>query len=225
MPIAEERAKYAVRAAPSIRGAPWAMQPGEGVGLDAVIACHSPQISHVFYMVRTGFKLVADPFSFVVHRPHPPSAGYNHTFTGPAYTRAHRSTEVGRRGRGRGLGLPTAHASARPPAVTSLPHPHNHTRSHSYPYTHLSLSLRNQTMKKLNVLGAELLEDVKSGVYPEHGVTTLAACRPLTRWFDVQHEALGGRGRTGGRAARAWEEASRLAFMRGGLQNPVVAWW
>ncbi|KFM24511.1 Glycosyltransferase-like protein LARGE2 [Auxenochlorella protothecoides] len=92
-----------------------------------------PTISHMHAMVATGFQLVADPSIYVVHRPHIPSAGYNHTFTGPAYTKSHRATAA---------------------------------------------------MEKLSVIGMELIQDVKAGVYPEHGVTALAACRPLERWLQ-----------------------------------------
>ena len=54
----------------------------------------SMQITHIYQMDRMGYNLVVHPFGFVVHRPHSPSAGYNKTFTGPAYTRGHKPTEV-----------------------------------------------------------------------------------------------------------------------------------
>lgn len=53
------------------------------------------QITHIFQMSRMGYNLMVHPFGFIVHRPHPPSAGYNKTFTGPAYSQGHKPTEVG----------------------------------------------------------------------------------------------------------------------------------
>ncbi|KAL6778126.1 hypothetical protein ACKKBG_A17015 [Auxenochlorella protothecoides x Auxenochlorella symbiontica] len=132
------------------------------------------EISHMHAMVATGFQLVADPSIYVVHRPHIPSAGYNHTFTGPAYTKSHRATAA---------------------------------------------------MEKLSVIGMELIQDVKAGVYPEHGVTALAACRPLERWFGAERRGPAEGPGAAPPSAGKRETPSRLAFMRGRLQNPVVAWW
>lgn len=53
-----------------------------------------PQITQIYQMDRMGYNLVVHPHGFVVHRPHLPSAGYNQTFTGPAYTKHHRPTQV-----------------------------------------------------------------------------------------------------------------------------------
>lgn len=39
------------------------------------------------------FRFVGHPNAFVIHRPHAPSSGYNHTFTGKAYSKHHRPTE------------------------------------------------------------------------------------------------------------------------------------
>ena len=36
---------------------------------------------------------MAHPNAWVVHRPHAPSSGYNHTFTGEAYTLKHKPTD------------------------------------------------------------------------------------------------------------------------------------
>lgn len=63
------------------------------------------QITHIYQMDKMGYNLVVHPQGFLVHRPHPPSAGYNNTFTGPAYTRGHKPTEVRALGMGRGCGL------------------------------------------------------------------------------------------------------------------------
>ncbi|RMZ54418.1 hypothetical protein APUTEX25_001994 [Auxenochlorella protothecoides] len=149
---------------------PWFDERFRGYGWD--------KISHMHAMVATGFQLVADPSIYVVHRPHIPSAGYNHTFTGPAYTKSHRATAVGA-----------------------------------------------WAMEKLSVIGMELIQDVKAGVYPEHGVTALAACRPLERWFGAERRGPAEGPGAAPPSAGKRETPSRLAFMRGRLQNPVVAWW
>ena len=47
----------------------------------------------IFQMDAMNFRFVAHPNAFVVHRPHPPSSGYNHTFTGEAYTKTHKPTD------------------------------------------------------------------------------------------------------------------------------------
>lgn len=64
---------------------PWYDERFRGYGWD--------KITHTYQLVHTGFQLVAHPSGFVVHRPHLPSAGYNQTFTGEAYTKSHKPTQ------------------------------------------------------------------------------------------------------------------------------------
>lgn len=64
---------------------PWFDERFRGYGWD--------KISHVYQMAYGKFNFTVHGQAFVVHRPHPPSAAYNATFTGPAYTSKHRSNE------------------------------------------------------------------------------------------------------------------------------------
>lgn len=48
---------------------------------------------HIWQLDAMGFQFIAHPEAWVVHRPHPPSAGYNRTFTGAAYTNKHKGTD------------------------------------------------------------------------------------------------------------------------------------
>ena len=47
----------------------------------------------IFQLDAMNFRFMAHPNAFVIHRPHPPSSGYNHTFTGEAYTQKHKPTD------------------------------------------------------------------------------------------------------------------------------------
>ena len=47
----------------------------------------------IYQMDAMNFHFVAHPNAWVVHRPHPPSSGYNHTFTGEAYSLKHKPTD------------------------------------------------------------------------------------------------------------------------------------
>lgn len=47
----------------------------------------------IYQMDAMNFHFVAHPGAWVVHRPHAPSSGYNHTFTGEAYTLKHKPTD------------------------------------------------------------------------------------------------------------------------------------
>ena len=47
----------------------------------------------IYQMDAMNFHFVAHPNAWVVHRPHAPSSGYNHTFTGEAYTLKHKPTD------------------------------------------------------------------------------------------------------------------------------------
>jgi len=51
------------------------------------------QVMQIFQLDAMNFRFMAHPNAFVVHRPHPPSSGYNHTFTGEAYTQKHKPTD------------------------------------------------------------------------------------------------------------------------------------
>lgn len=64
---------------------PWFDERFRGYGWD--------KISHVYQMAYARFNFTVHGQAFVVHRPHPPSAAYNATFSGPAYTSKHRSNE------------------------------------------------------------------------------------------------------------------------------------
>ena len=66
---------------------PWYDERFRGYGWD--------KITHIFQLARSGYNLMVHPTAFLVHRPHLPSAGYNRTFTGPAYTENHKPTDVG----------------------------------------------------------------------------------------------------------------------------------
>lgn len=44
------------------------------------------QVMQVYQMDAMNFRFLGHPSAWVVHRPHAPSSGYNHTFTGEAYT-------------------------------------------------------------------------------------------------------------------------------------------
>ncbi len=51
------------------------------------------QVMQIYQMDAQAFHFVAHPNAWVVHRPHAPSSGYNHTFTGEAYTLKHKPTD------------------------------------------------------------------------------------------------------------------------------------
>ena len=51
------------------------------------------QVMQIYQMDAMNFHFVAHPIAWVVHRPHPPSSGYNHTFTGEAYSLKHKPTD------------------------------------------------------------------------------------------------------------------------------------
>ena len=51
------------------------------------------QVMQIYQMDAMNFHFVAHPNAWVVHRPHAPSSGYNHTFTGEAYTLKHKPTD------------------------------------------------------------------------------------------------------------------------------------
>ena len=44
------------------------------------------QVMQIYQMDAMNFRFMGHPSAWVVHRPHAPSSGYNHTFTGEAYT-------------------------------------------------------------------------------------------------------------------------------------------
>lgn len=64
---------------------PWFDERFRGYGWDKIL--------HIYHLAKQGFKFVAHPSAWVVHRPHEPSAAYKKTFSGPAYTKKHRPTE------------------------------------------------------------------------------------------------------------------------------------
>jgi hypothetical protein len=64
---------------------PWYDERFRGYGWDKVM--------QIFQLDAMNFRFMAHPNAFVVHRPHPPSSGYNHTFTGEAYTQKHKPTD------------------------------------------------------------------------------------------------------------------------------------
>lgn len=64
---------------------PWYDERFRGYGWDKVM--------QIFQLDAMNFRFMAHPSAFVVHRPHPPSSGYNHTFTGEAYTQKHKPTD------------------------------------------------------------------------------------------------------------------------------------
>ena len=51
------------------------------------------QVMQIYQLDAMDFRFLAHPSAFVMHRPHPPSSGYNHTFTGEAYTQKHKPTD------------------------------------------------------------------------------------------------------------------------------------
>ena len=55
--------------------------------------CGTVQVMQIYQMDAMNFHFVAHPNAWVVHRPHPPSSGYNHTFTGEAYSLKHKPTD------------------------------------------------------------------------------------------------------------------------------------
>ena len=55
--------------------------------------CAALQVMQIYQLDAMNFRFMAHPNAFVVHRPHPPSSGYNHTFTGEAYTQKHKPTD------------------------------------------------------------------------------------------------------------------------------------
>ncbi|CAL5227189.1 g10104 [Coccomyxa viridis] len=64
---------------------PWYDERFRGYGWDKVM--------QIYQMDAMNFHFVAHPNAWVVHRPHAPSSGYNHTFTGEAYTLKHKPTD------------------------------------------------------------------------------------------------------------------------------------
>jgi hypothetical protein len=40
------------------------------------------QVMQIYQMDAMNFQFISHPNAWVVHRPHAPSSGYNHTFTG-----------------------------------------------------------------------------------------------------------------------------------------------
>ena len=46
----------------------------------------------IFEMDARNFRFLGHPNAWVVHRPHAPSSGYNHTFTGEAYTQVRQGS-------------------------------------------------------------------------------------------------------------------------------------
>lgn len=46
------------------------------------------QVMQIYQMDAMNFQFISHPNAWVVHRPHAPSSGYNHTFTG-AHTIQH----------------------------------------------------------------------------------------------------------------------------------------
>lgn len=142
------------------------------------------QISHMYTMAHAGFRLMVHPSSFVVHRPHPPSAAYNNTFFGAAYTIGHKPGKENR---------------------------------------------------KLGVIWREMTRDIRAGRYPTYGVSALAACRPLERWFGPKAgpvpapaAAAPAAGTQANATAAAWsfarERARLVHFIRGQFQQAIVAW-
>ena len=51
------------------------------------------QVMQIYHMDAMAFHFVSHPEAWVVHRPHPNSAGYNQSFTGEAYSTNHRPTD------------------------------------------------------------------------------------------------------------------------------------
>lgn len=49
-------------------------------------SCVRAQVMQIYQMDAMNFRFMGHPSAWVVHRPHAPSSGYNHTFTGEAYT-------------------------------------------------------------------------------------------------------------------------------------------
>lgn len=47
----------------------------------------------IYHMDAMTFHFVSHPNAWVVHRPHPNSAGYNQSFTGEAYSTNHKPTD------------------------------------------------------------------------------------------------------------------------------------
>lgn len=64
---------------------PWYDERFRGYGWDKVM--------QIYQLDAMDFRFLAHPQAFVMHRPHPPSSGYNHTFTGEAYTQKHKPTD------------------------------------------------------------------------------------------------------------------------------------
>ncbi|KAK9823334.1 hypothetical protein WJX72_002012 [[Myrmecia] bisecta] len=64
---------------------PWYDERFRGYGWDKVM--------QIYQLDSMNFHFIVHPKAFVVHRPHPPSSGYNHTFTGEAYTKKHKPTD------------------------------------------------------------------------------------------------------------------------------------
>ncbi|KAK9796664.1 hypothetical protein WJX73_002272 [Symbiochloris irregularis] len=69
----------------SRRHMPWYDERFRGYGWDKVM--------QIYQLDALDFRFLAHPSAFVMHRPHPPSSGYNHTFTGEAYTQKHKPTD------------------------------------------------------------------------------------------------------------------------------------
>jgi hypothetical protein len=51
------------------------------------------QVMQIYHMDAAAFHFVAHPDAWVMHRPHPNSAGYNQSFTGEAYSKDHKPTD------------------------------------------------------------------------------------------------------------------------------------
>ncbi|KAK9825605.1 hypothetical protein WJX74_010038 [Apatococcus lobatus] len=101
----------------SRRAMPWYDERFRGYGWDKVM--------QLYQLDSMNFQFVVHPTAFVIHRPHIPSSGYNHTFTGEAYTKKHK---------------PTDH------------------------------------LWKMERIAKDMMAELKSGTYPDIGVTTLSHC-------------------------------------------------
>lgn len=51
------------------------------------------QVMQIYHMDAAAFHFVSHPNAWVMHRPHPNSAGYNRSFTGEAYSTNHKPTD------------------------------------------------------------------------------------------------------------------------------------
>lgn len=79
-----------------------------------------------------------------------------------------------------------------------------------------------QKMHELNRIAKEMMNDVKKGIYPVYGVTTLAACRPLDVFTRQGGDALAeAQARSAGGAGKLSKE-QRDALRN---QDPIEGWW